>query len=352
VLETVSIIAHPVSQRQWQVAAANSNPGGKASRGGRVFSDLVRQRVLESLLVMQRHSWDQGVASAVLADAGRDDLLRVLLDDAVARQLPDGRLAELEAPALANSGAIGEVLRDQAIRSGDAAWLAASERQHRWLADGAPRAADGTLFHIADRREVWADSVYMVVPALAAYGDHDDALAQLAGHRTRLRDPESGLWRSRWEEDRQRLWDERAWGTANGWVVAALARTVPRLLPDIGRSLIGELRTLVDDCLRWRRADGLFGNLLDDPQSFRETNVAAMLAYGALTGAGAGWLPAQYGKVGASLLESVAEQVDEFGRVTGACAAPHFDRPGFSPEAQAFALLADSAHRRLGGTRN
>lgn len=32
--------------------------------------------------------------------------------------------------------------------------------------------------------------------------------------------------------------------------------------------------------------------------------------------------------------------------MTGACAAPYFQRPGFSPEAQAFALMADAAHVR------
>jgi unsaturated rhamnogalacturonyl hydrolase len=299
---------------------------------------------------MQRHSWDQGVTAAALVDSGRSDLLRVLLDDAVARQLPDGRLAELEVSALANSGAVGEVLHDESVRSGDLGLAAASQRQREWLMHSAPRAADGTLFHIAGRREVWADSVYMVVPALAAYGAEHDALAQLAGHRARLRDPQSGLWRGRWNDDTGRLTDERAWGTANGWVVAALARTIPRLPAAAGRPLIKEMQTLLDDCLRWRRPDGLFGNLLDDPQSFRETTVAAMLAYGALRGTSDGWLPPRYGEIGTSLLESVHGQLDEFGRVTGACAAPHFDRPGFSPESQAFALLADSAHRRWAAT--
>jgi len=41
-----------------------------------VLSDSSRRRVLDSLLVMQRHSWDQGVTAAALVDGGRHDLLR------------------------------------------------------------------------------------------------------------------------------------------------------------------------------------------------------------------------------------------------------------------------------------
>ena len=77
-----------------------------------------------------------------------------------------------------------------------------------------------------------------------------------------------------------------------------------------------------------------------------DTNVAAMFGLAALTGAAEGWLPHRYGGVGESLVAAVVERVDDLGRVTGASAAPHFDRPGHSPEAQAFLLLADAACRR------
>lgn len=295
---------------------------------------------------MQRHSWDQGATAAALIDSGRADLLPVLLADAVARQLPDGRLAELDGSALVNGGAIGELLHDEAVRTGDRDLMAASRRQREWLLHRCPRAQDGTLFHLAGRREVWADTVYMVVPALVAYGAGEAALAQFAGHRARLRDPDSALWRARWDEDEQRVLDRHAWGTANGWVAAALARTVGRLPGSDRKPLARELLDLLDCCLAHRRPDGLFGNLLDDPDSFPDSSATAMLAYSALRGSAEGWLPRPYAKIGASLLEAVASRLDEFGRVTGACAAPHFQRPGFSPEAQAFALLADAAHVR------
>ena len=313
-----------------------------------MLDDDLRRRALDCLLVSQRHSWDQGLLAAVLDDSGAAAALRALVDDAVARQLPDGRLAELDDGCAVNSGAVGEFVHRVALRTGDPDLAAAVTRQLTWLQRVAPRAGDGTLFHLLGSRQMWADTVYMVVPFLAACGDPAGALAQLAGHRARLRDPASGLWAARWDEDAGVLADARAWGTGNGWVAAGAARSVRRLPPDAAREVAREVRELLDACLVHRRPDGLFGDVLDDPASPADTDVAAMLGHAALTGAAEGWLPASYGIEGESLVAAVVARVDELGRVTGASAAPHFDRPGHSPEAQAFLLLADAACRRWG----
>lgn len=99
---------------------------------------------------------------------------------------------------------------------------------------------------------------------------------------------------------------------------------------------------MIDACLALRRADGLFGNVLDDPESFREANLAQMLAYAAYTGVAGGWLPPAYAAVADSLRAAVAPLVRD-GLVTSVCGAPHFDGPGTSVEAQAFHLLAAAA---------
>ena len=305
-----------------------------------MLDDDTRRRALGCLLVGQRHSWDQALLAAVLRDAGETGLLRALADDAVARQLPDGRLAELDPACAVNGAALLEFVPPGA----------AADRQLRWLLDDAPRAPDGTLFHLTGSRQAWADTVFMVVPALAAAGHPDAALAQLAGHHRRLRDPASGLWAARFDDDTDALADPRAWGTGNGWVAAGLARTVREVPAVEGAALAGEVRGLLDACLALRRPDGRFGDVLDDPRSPADTNVGSMLACAALTGAAEGWLPARYGELGEALLATVAGFVDDLGRVTGASAAPTFDRPGHSPEAQAFLLLADAAAERWRAT--
>jgi unsaturated rhamnogalacturonyl hydrolase len=282
----------------------------------------------------------------VLEESGRTADLRVLVDDAVARQLPDGRLAELDPECLVNSGALLEFVDRVAVAAGDDRLAAAVVRQRQWLLSGAPRADDGTLFHLGGSRQVWADTVYMVVPALAAAGEPATALAQLDGHRSRLRSPATGLWAARWDEDSGAPADARPWGTGNGWVAAGMARALRWLPRGAAAGVADEVRDLLDACLAQRREDGLFGDVLDDAGSPSDTNVASMLAVVALEGAGAGWLPGSYGEVGESLLAAAAAQLDALGRVRGAGAAPHFDRPGHSPEAQAFLLLADLAADR------
>ncbi|WP_198598115.1 glycoside hydrolase family 88 protein [Blastococcus atacamensis] len=302
--------------------------------------------MLTCLLVAQRHSWDQGLTAAVLEDSGEEDALRVLVDDAVARQLCDGRLAELDPACSVNGAALAEFVGRVAQRAGDESLARAAARQRSWLLREAPRTADGTLCHLVGSRQVWADTVYMVVPALASAGATREALAQLEGHRARLHDRETGLWAARWDEDAGRLVDARAWGTGNGWVAAGSARAVRWLPGASGAEVAAHVRSLLEACLERRRSDGLFGAVLDDPAGPADTNVASMLAYAALTGAAEGWLPWRSGRTGESLLAAAAARVDDLGRVAGASAAPHFDRPGHAPEAQAFLLLADGAHER------
>jgi unsaturated rhamnogalacturonyl hydrolase len=218
----------------------------------------------------------------------------------------------------------------------------AAGRLHR---RGPACAADGTLYHLLDGREMWADTVYMAVPFLALAGETGLAMRQIEGHRERLcRD---GLYAAIWSEETGSLRRPDRWGGGNGWVVAGIARAL-RLAPALPRApLAAHAREVLDACLALRRPDGLFHDVLDDPGTFVETNAAQMFAYAALTGAADGWLPASYAGVGRDLLAAATAKIDEHGVVRGACGSPAFDRSGTSAEAQAFHLLAVAARDRL-----
>ncbi|MEU9740897.1 glycoside hydrolase family 88 protein [Micromonospora chersina] len=309
--------------------------------------DDTTDRVLAALLAMQRQSWEQGVTGHALLDLGLGELAVLVADAAVTRQHPDGRLGDVSGEAGAvNGAACGEVVRYAATTDGDARFTAALDAQLDWLLTRAPRAADGTLFHLLDGRQVWADTVYMVVPLLALVGRTDLAAVQVDGHRRRLFDPRTGLYAARWDEDRGELDQPQPWGTGNGWVVAGIARAL-RLAPDwsagLRAELAGHARTVLAACLAHRADDGLFPDVLDDPGSFREANTAQLLGYAALTGVADGWLPASWLGTGAELLAAAGRRVDRRGRVTGVSGAPDFTRPGTSPEAQAFHLLGHAA---------
>ncbi len=307
--------------------------------------------VLQALLAMQRQSWEQGVASQALLDLGQDRLVKVMARDAVTRQTPTGKLADISDQGAVNSGAAGEAVLWAAQRSSDPALAAAFQRQVQWFRVEAPRAPDGTLFHLENKPECWVDSVYMIVPLLVLAGHVDEAALQLSGHRRRLFDASSGLYGWRWDENLQQVTHPEHWGTGNGWVVAGVARSL-RLLTDrsgsFARDAADHARTVIDACLAHRSpTDGLFHNIIDDESTFLEANLAQMLAYGILTGVADDWLPASYRDVGISLRESARQRVDGHGFVTGVCGAPHFDRSGTSAEAQAFYLLAAAAAQRL-----
>ncbi|MET0419381.1 MAG: glycoside hydrolase family 88 protein [Actinoplanes sp.] len=286
---------------------------------------------LRALLAMQRESWEQGVASQAVLDLANIELARLLAEAAVVRQAADGRLGGDDNNAV-NGASCGEAV----LRCG---FTEAAERQLHWLRYGAPRADDGTLFHVLDRREVWADTVYMVVPFLALTGHLDEAVRQVEGHQAALCSA-GGLYSA--------IAPGRPahWGGGNGWVVAGIARAI-RHAPSLRDSSLPEhAREVLDACLALRREDGLFHDVLDDPGSFRESNAAQMFAYAALTGARDGWLPPSYADTGRDLLAAAIREIDEFGLVRNACGSPRFDRPGTSAEAQAFHLLATAAASR------
>ncbi|MGX6607136.1 glycoside hydrolase family 88 protein [Micromonosporaceae bacterium Da 78-11] len=289
--------------------------------------------VLDALLAMQRQSWEQGVAAQAVLDLGRPALTHLMAEAAVTRQAADGRLGGAEDNAV-NGAACGEAV----LRCG---FTEAAGRQLDWLRHAAPRAADGTLFHVLDTREVWADTVYMIVPFLALTGHLDEAVRQVDGHRRRLRP--GHLYQAIWSEDEGRARRADHWGGGNGWVVAGIARAV-RLAPALRDThLPAHAREVLDACLAHRRPDGLFHDVLDDPATFRESNAAQMFAYAALTGAADGWLPGRYEALGRDLLAAATREVDAYGLVRNACGSPTFDHPGTSPEAQAFHLLATAA---------
>lgn len=322
-------------------------------RRGLEALDDAGQRVLHALLAMQRHSWEQGVTSHAFLDLGLDDLADVMAHDAVMRQTADGKLAEMGDGGVVNSGSVGEVVRWSSRKHGDRALAEAFDRQVRWLCTDAPRADDGTVFHITGTRQIWVDSVYMLVPLLVLAGRVGEAERQLDGHERRLRDPGTGLYAHMWDEDSRTLTRAALWGTGNGWVAAGLARAL-HLLGDgdlkrsaFARRAADQARVVVDACLVYRRPDGLFHDVLDDSGSFVEANVAQMLCYTTFTGVADGWLPTSYADVGRSLLETARAQVGPLGFVEGVCGAPRFDRRGRSAEAQAFHLLALAAARRL-----
>lgn len=306
-------------------------------------------RIWAALESMDLLSWERGVAAMAAADHGRSGLRAALARDAIAAQDDHGRLGSRGEAGLVNGGALSEAVATLA-RGGDEAAAAALERQRWWLLRYSPRDDEGVVWHLEGREEVWVDSIFMVVPSLVITGDVAPADMQYRMHREHLWDLEQGLYRHRVNTvtgDRVR---DAFWASGNGWAAAGLARA----LHLGGEGVPVEMRG------RWRRETGSlldavaahedagrFHDVLDDPTTFTDGTAGLMCAYAAFTGVADGWLPAEYAERARRWCDAALDRVDGAGVVRDVCGAPHFDRPGTSAEAQAFALLALAARDRL-----
>ena len=305
------------------------------------------KQVSQALLTMQRYSWEQGVTAQAFLELGKTDIAIMLARDAVQRQGVDGRLALMrDTEGVTDPAANGEALLVAAHMTKEPALQSALDAMLNYLMKTAPRAVDGTLFHVIDAKEIWVDSMYMAPPFFAVAGQVDEAMRQILGIKKRLWDSEKKLYAHIWDEDSKTLKRAFHWGVGNGWVAAGITRVI-RALPESNASdkqiLENHIREVIDGCLAYQREDGLFHDVVDQPETFIETNLSQMLAYSIYRGMVGGWLPPTYKEYADKMREAVHKKVDDSGYVQGVCAAPTFDHEGTAPEGQAFFLLMEAA---------
>jgi unsaturated rhamnogalacturonyl hydrolase len=108
------------------------------------------------------------------------------------------------------------------------------------------------------------------------------------------------------------------------------------------------IRDVLEGCLKRRRPDGLFHDVVDDPKSFVETNLGQQLSYTIFRGVKGGWLPKSYLKDAEVMRKAAWSKVDDRGYVRDVCGSPTFEAPGTATEGQAFFILMEAAARDLG----
>lgn len=309
------------------------------------------QKVIRAMLAMERRAWEQGVAAQALLESGETDLAVLLAKDAVVNQLKDGRLGlNGDRIPVADPAANGEPVLFAAGVTGDPALYKAAQRMLEYLLFKAPKTREGIIYHNQIENRIWVDSFYMVPPFLAVAGHPEEAIKQIKGYRQALWDPEMKLFHHIWDEDLQKFERKLFWGVGNGWAAAGMTRVI-RALPDTmagEKSMLTDfVKEVIDGCLKFQRPDGLFHDILDEPETFVETNAAQMLSYSMYRGVGGGWLDPAYRTYADRIREAVYRKVDQFGLVQGVCGAPNFDRPGTATEGQAFFLLMEAAAEDL-----
>jgi unsaturated rhamnogalacturonyl hydrolase len=305
------------------------------------------QKVKHAMLAMQRRAWEQGVAAQALLELGQTELMVLLAKDAVVNQLKDGRLGLNEGRnPVTDPASNGEPLLLAARITGDPDLQKAADRMLEFLLYKAPRTREGIIYHNYIENMIWVDAFYMAPPFLAVAGQLQEAIKQVVGYRKILWNPEKKLFYHMWDEDKHAFERKLFWGVGNGWAAAGMSRVI-KALPDSMANekamIAGFVCELLDGCLKYQRADGLFHDILDDPATFVETNAAQMLSYTIYRGVKAGWLDRAYLQHADRMRIAVYQKVDSFGLVQGVCGAPNFNRPGTATEGQAFFLLMEAA---------
>jgi len=306
-------------------------------------TDLLAEKAKNAMLAMQRASWEQGVAVQAMIECADYDMLRLLVDAALVRQTNDGRSSMLGS----NNNVTDPVAAGYGILKcyelfGDNKYKQAADRLYDYCKNKAPRNEEGALYHLNNSREIWSDSIYMLPPFLAAYGDYDECLKQIRGYRNCLWNPENRLYSHRWNDGENRFINARFWGGGNGWAAAAFA-IIYELLPDSEQTYKTEISAYLTELIEGLQTkalpNGLFNDFVGEPDSFEETNLSQMAAFAIFKGVKSGMIDKKFLNFAVKMKEGALAKVDEYGYVQGAAGSPSFNSPGTSTEAQAFLLM-------------
>lgn len=309
-----------------------------------------RVMAAHALVSMQRHSWEHGTAMQAFLEWGKIDFVKMMAHEAVYRAMDDGRCATIGVnDAVTDPCSVGEALIAACEATNDPFLIAGKNALLNWALNNEFRNEDGVVYHLVTRKEFWVDSMYMLPPFLAAAGHYDEALTNVYGYWKALYDEEAQLMSHMWDDEKKVFVRKAHWGTGSGWTLAGIARMIG-LLPEAYAEDIAKLKEmqklLLEGVLKTMRPDGLFHDVLDDSTTFIETNTAQMTAYAIYRGVAEGYLPVEL-KEKADVMNAAANaKMNDYGFVEGVCGAPTFDKPGFSPEGNAFYVLMETAKEK------
>ncbi|MEZ5071926.1 MAG: glycoside hydrolase family 88 protein [Bacteroidales bacterium] len=281
-------------------------------------------------------------------EAGETELTILMAKEAILRQKEDGRVAMLgEEFALSDAASPGEAILFAARVTGDGELQAGFDRLLTYVLEKAPRTREGIYYHFTNIPQIWSDINYMLPPFLACAGEHREAVRQIEGFKACLWDDEKHLLSHMWDCEKNEFPRKDFWGVGNGWTAAGLSRVIlslPDSMKEEKEKLIRYQKELIDGCLAHQRPDGFFHDVIDDPETFVETNLGQMLAYSIYKGMKGGWIDPSYKPFADKMRSAAHSKVDEFGLVHGVCGSPDFMHSGTATEGQAFFILMETAY--------
>lgn len=112
------------------------------------------------------------------------------------------------------------------------------------------------------------------------------------------------------------------WGRGNGWMAAGMSellRSVPKDNPNRPR-ILKAYQTMMASLLKYQAEDGMWRQLIDDPQSWPETSCTGMFTFAMITGVKNGWLDAKtYGPAARKAWLKLITYINAEGDISDVC---------------------------------
>lgn len=203
-----------------------------------------------------------------------------------------------------------------------------------WVGHKQFRLADGTLARQRPQAQsLWADDIYMGVPALAEMGHltgdrvwFDDAVKNVLQMSGYLFNPRLNIYTHGWNASNPDA-PQFYWGRANGWAVVAicdLLDVLPKNHPGYA-PVLAQLRAVLRGVAQYQSGLGLWHQLLDRNDSYLETSCTAMFVYGYAHAINQGWIsPTTYGSIAQAGWVGLSTRIDAKGQVDGTCVGTTF----------------------------
>jgi rhamnogalacturonyl hydrolase YesR len=159
------------------------------------------------------------------------------------------------------------------------------------------------------------------------------------------------------------------WGRGNGWVASGMAETLRSLPPDHPRfdTLLAQYRKMMAALLEHQGEDGMWRQIIDDPDFWPETSCSAMFTFAMIVGVNNGWLDTAYAEAARKGWIAVCSYLDEGANLTEVCVGTgqsedrqfYMDRPRHTGDLHgqapviwcANALLRHAASKGNAGTK-
>jgi unsaturated rhamnogalacturonyl hydrolase len=174
---------------------------------------------------------------------------------------------------------------------------------------------------LSDQTRFWIDDMYMITilqaQAFRAIGDPvylDRAALEMVAYLDKLQRPNGLFYHG---PDFPFFW-----GRGNGWVAAGMTELL-RLLPaqhPRRERILQSYRLMMAELLRHQDTDGMWHQLVDGPDSYKETSCTAMFTYAMITGVQRGWLPEKpYAEAARKGWLALTDYIDAQGNVDQVC---------------------------------